>query len=158
MKFTLATGLLLFPILMEAACDQDTLLTPTTVEEPTTEIDDALKDTLKITVGKKVFTATLFDNATATALKAMLPLTIAMTELNGNEKYFRFSSNLPIDASSPGTINSGDLMLWGSNTLVLFYETFSTSYSYTNVGRIDDATGLAAALGVGNVTVKIESL
>lgn len=151
MKFTLATFLLLFPILMGTACNQDPL------EEHATEIDDAMKDTIKITVGKKVFTATLFDNATANALKAMLPLTIAMTELNGNEKYFRFSSNLPADASNPGTINSGDLMLWGFNTLVLFYETFSTSYSYTNVGRIDDATGLAAALGAGNVTVKIES-
>ena len=156
MKNILATLLLLFPILMGTACDSETPLPAPIMGELTDENDDDMKDTIKITVGEKVFTATLLDNTTATALKAMLPLTINMTELNGNEKYFRFSSNLPTSASNPGTINSGDLMLWGSNTLALFYETFSTSYSYTMVGRINNPTGLAAALGTENVTVKIE--
>ena len=79
-----------------------------------------------------------------------------MTELNGNEKYFRLSKNLPTDVASPGTIESGDLMLWGANTLVLFYETFSTSYSYTKLAKMDNAKGLADALGAGNAMVTIE--
>src|SRR5205085_5622959 len=74
---------------------------------------------IKITIGSRNFTATLDDNPTATKLKAMLPLTLDMTELNGNEKYFHFSTNLPTDASNPGTIRNGDLMLWGDNSLVL---------------------------------------
>ena len=85
----------------------------------------------------------------------MLPLTINMTEFNGNEKYFRLSKNLPTNESNPGTIKSGDLMLYGANTFVLFYESFSTSYSYTKLGKISNTTGLAAALGTGNVTVSI---
>ncbi len=108
---------------------------------------------LKITVGSNTFNATLYNNATATAFKAKLPLTINMKELNANEKYFDLPDNLPANAINPGAIQAGDLMLYGSNTLVLFYKTFTTSYSYTPMARIDDMTGLTAALGSGNVTV-----
>lgn len=111
---------------------------------------------LKVKVGSTIFRATLHNNATVTAFKAQLPMTIKMTELNGNEKYGELSGNIPSDASNPGTIQIGDLMLYGSNTLVLFYKTFSTSYSYTKIGRIDDPSGLATALGGEDVTLKLE--
>ena len=115
---------------------------------------DSMK--LKITVGTNTFSATLYNNATATSFKIQLPLTINMRELNGNEKYFDLPNNLPTNASNPGTIQTGDLMLYGSNTLVLFYKTFSTSYNYTRLARIDNPSGLATALGSGNITVKFE--
>jgi len=112
---------------------------------------------MKITIGTTVFTANFYDNATATAFKAKLPITINMTELNGNEKYFDLPNVLPANASNPVTIQNGDLMLYGSNTLVLFYKTFSTSYSYTRIGRIENPSGLANALGSGNATVTFEA-
>lgn len=111
---------------------------------------------IKITVNSQTFTATLLDNNSAKAFKKMLPLTINMIELNGNEKYYDLLNSIPTDASNPGTINNGDLMLYGSKTLVLFYKTFSTSYSYTKLGRIDDVAGLESALGSGNVTITFE--
>ena len=110
---------------------------------------------MKIKIGSQTFTATLYDNATANAFKSMLPMTVSMVELNGNEKYIDLSSDLPTNASNPRTIQTGDLILYGSNTLVLFYKTFSTSYSYTRLGRIDEVTGLADAVGSGNVTVTL---
>ena len=111
---------------------------------------------MTIKIGAKTFIATLYDNATATAFKVMLPMTIHMTELNNNEKFFRLKNNLPVKSANPETIQNGDLMIYGSNTLVLFYKNFSTSYSYTQLGRIDDPTGFAAALGNEDATVTFE--
>ncbi len=149
MKSLYVLSLMLISTTVFACCTKQQVVT---LEE--TQNTDTMK--LKITVGQTVFTATLFDNATATAFKARLPLSINMTELNGNEKYYDLAGSLPTNASNPGTIQNGDLMLYGSNTLVLFYKSFSTSYSYTRIARIDNATGLATALGSGNVTVRYE--
>ena len=110
---------------------------------------------MKIRIGSKNFIAVLENNATAAAFKARLPMTVGMTELNGNEKYFRLSENLPTNATNPGTIQAGDLMIYGSNTLVLFYKSFATSYEYTRLGRIKDTTSLAEAVGSGGVTVTL---
>ena len=111
---------------------------------------------MKIKIGNSTFNATLYDNQTVTAFKSQLPITVNMVELNGNEKYVDLPRSLPTNAVNPGTIKNGDLMLYGSSTLVLFYKTFSTSYSYTKLGRIDDVTGLVAALGSGNVSITFE--
>jgi hypothetical protein len=113
-------------------------------------------DQMTIKIGTNTFTATLYDNATAAAFKSLLPMTVNMDELNGSEQKFDLSGKLPTNASNPRIIQAGDLMLWGSNTLVLFYKTFSTSYSYTRLGRINDTEGLAAAVGSGSVTVTYE--
>lgn len=154
MKYTFAILVFIFPLLVGSACDQEV---PVPQGESTNEEnDDSMSTKIRIKIGDQTFTATLQDNGAANAFKAMLPITVSMTELNGNEKYYRLSQNLPTDAINPDTIHIGDLMLWGSNTVVLFYETFSTSYRYTRLGRIDNPTGLATSLGPGNVTVTFE--
>ena len=111
---------------------------------------------LHIRICSDTFTATLSDNPTSAAFVARLPLTVAMSELNSNEKYYDFATGLPTNAINPGTIQAGDLMMYGSETLVLFYKSFVTSYRYTRLGGIDNPAGLAAALGAGNATVTFE--
>ena len=111
---------------------------------------------IKITVNSKTFTAILFDNNSAKEFKKLLPTTITMNELNGNEKKYDFQNSLPTNPFNPETIKNGDLMLYGSKTLVLFYKTFPTYYSYTKLGKVIDVTGFASALGGGNVTVTFE--
>ncbi|CAL1518864.1 cyclophilin-like fold protein [Chitinophaga sp. MM2321] len=126
-----------------------------------TESNNDNKDTMnrkiKISINSKTFTATLLDNNSAKALIEMLPMTIEMVELNGNEKFFDLSKNLPINSSNPGIIKNGDIMLYGSRTLVLFYKAFSTSYSYTKIGSVEDTAGLATALGSGTIKVVFEA-
>lgn len=107
---------------------------------------------MKLTIGDKTFSVKLEDNATARAVKGQLPLELLMTELNGNEKYYYYSE-LPSDARRVGTVHAGDIMLYGRNTLVLFYKTFDTDFSYTRIGHVEDPEGLAAALGAGDVSV-----
>lgn len=116
-----------------------------------------MTNTITVKVGTKTFAATLAKNPAVDAFRKLLPLSARMTELNGNEKYLRLATNLPTQGSRPASIQAGDLMLYGSNTVVIFYTAFSTTYSYTRLGRIDDATGLAAALGAGDVDVTFEA-
>ena len=108
---------------------------------------------MKITVGNKEFTATLYDTEAAKAFAKLLPITLDMSELNGNEKYNNLSTTLPTKTERVGNIHAGDIMLWGNNCIVLFYESFTTPYSYTKIGKIDDVTGLQQAVGRGSVTV-----
>ncbi|WP_229208261.1 cyclophilin-like fold protein [Dyadobacter psychrophilus] len=144
------------------ACKTDDPTIPdTNMENDNEMMSDTTSNQLKINIGSKTFMATLVDNPTVTAFKAKLPLTVSMSELNGNEKLYNFPSNLPINPSNPRTINTGDLMIYSSNVLVLFYKSFSTSYSYTRLGRIANPAGLEAALaasaaGSGDVTVTFE--
>jgi hypothetical protein len=86
----------------------------------------------------------------------LLPMTLRMEELNGNEKYFYMEQTLPENAEKPGTIRAGDLMLYGDDCLVLFYETFKSNYSYTKIGHISSINGLKDALGSSGVKLSFK--
>lgn len=111
---------------------------------------------INLQIGNRTFAATLEDNAATIALVFLLPLTLNMEDLNRNEKFAPLPKNLPTQSFSPENIQNGDLLLWGANTVVIFYESFSSSYAYTRLGKIDDPSGLKEALGTGNVKVVIE--
>ena len=161
--------LFLFTSLALMACsDDDPVEEMTEVQTPpggdgggsSGEVDDDDNDPMdrNITISANgiSFSATLEDNETARAFAGLLPLTLDMSEMNGNEKYHYLDGSLPAESFRPGNIRTGDLMLYGSSCVVLFYETFSSGYSYTRLGRIDNPEGLSAALGSGDVTVRFE--
>ena len=120
-------------------------------DPPAAEQEENMK--IEIVIGAQTFTAELCENETAKAWLSLLPQTLDMSELNGNEKYYYMDAALPTDPSVPDGIRAGDLMLYGNDCLVLFYKSFSTSYSYTPLGKLDDPEGLAAALGAGDVQI-----
>ena len=130
-------------MLFATACHKD---------EPVTPSSSHLED-ITLTIGDRSFTATMEQNSTAEAFRALLPLTLEMQELNGNEKYYYLSQALPTNRTKVGTIHAGDIMLYGDNCVVVFYETFTTSYQYTPIGHITNPEGLKEALGSSKVTI-----
>ena len=119
----------------------------------TTHVATPSERRIWMAVGDRRFAVTLADTEAARAFAAQLPLTLDMPDLNGNEKHVKLPKPLPANATRPGTIRNGDLMLWGADTLVVFYLTFDSPYSYTRLGRIEDAAALPQALGRGQVRV-----
>lgn len=155
-------GLLLFVFLR----DQTVLKEPSQAQTNSTkksadanvtqggEMSESNQDrSITINIGSESYDATLADNDTARAFRDRLPLSLDMSDVNGNEKAFDLPNVLPSNPSNPGRIQNGDLMLYGSRTVVLFYESFSTSYTYTRIGQIDDTANLAETLGSGNAKV-----
>ena len=116
--------------------------------------DEAESRAISVSVGGKRFAAVVENTATGRAFLEKLPLTISMNELNGNEKYC-YGVTLPTNASHCDAIAAGDLMLYGSDCLVLFYGA-AGGYSYTRIGRLVSTDGLADALGSGDATVTFE--
>lgn len=122
---------------------------------PQTRIQAESSDAMgiKITIGAHSFQASLFDNTATRAFFQLLPLEVPMQALNGNEFYHYLTQKLPTNAETPGNINAGDLMLYGSDCLVLFYKNAPTPYSYTPLGKLHNPKELAKALATEDSAV-----
>lgn len=139
-------GLVFAAAFLFTACD-DTQAVKPAAQAPVKNMN------IKIQIENDVFTAQLPDSPAARAFIKQLPLNITMQDLNGNEKYHYLSASLPTAARSAGHIQTGDLMLFGSDCLVLFYKDFKSSYSYTRLGRITNPQKLAALANKKSVKV-----
>ena len=78
------------------------------------------------------------------------PVVIQMNDYSGFEKVGSIGTSLPA-SNSQTTTQSGDIVLYNGNQIVIFYG--SNSWSYTRLGKIDDLSGWTEALGSGDVTV-----
>ncbi|MEI0602732.1 cyclophilin-like fold protein [Brachyspira alvinipulli] len=114
---------------------------------------NTLNTSVNLKINNKEYKLILYDNQTAKDFLSMMPFTITMNDLNANEKYHNLNKSLTTQSSRGGSIKIGDFMLYGSNCLVLFYENFSTSYSYTKIGYIENTSGLKDSLGRGSVEI-----
>ncbi len=156
MKKRFAVLLMIAALLLSAvACTETTDGAESAVWEKGSALDDSLQTTAAqkatVTVGGAPFDIAWESSDAAAAFQALLPLTLTLRELNGNEKFLYLDEALPSQPESVGQIQAGDLMLYGNDCVVLFYKSFTTSYSYTRLGRITDPAGLADAVGAGDV-------
>ena len=106
-----------------------------------------------ITIKNKKYEAILYDNSTTKELIKKFPITITMSDLNGNEKYYNFSKSFSTSSENVANINKGDIMLFGDNCLVIFYKSFSTRYRYTKLGYIKNLEDLENSLGKGDIEI-----
>ena len=93
---------------------------------------------MNIQIDNKTFTVIVENNKTVKELYQKLPITLEMSDLNNNEKYCYLDFTLPTDSKSVKNIKKGDVMLFGNSCLVIFYKSFTTSYSYTKIGHIEN--------------------
>lgn len=121
-----------------------------------TQKEDDLMEQRTLKINNQSFSIDLEDNETVQKFIELLPLTMDMQELNGNEKYYYMETSLPTNSENVGYIEAGDIMLFGDNCLVLFYKSFSTPYSYTRIGRMENVENLETYVGQQNITVTIE--
>ena len=110
---------------------------------------DHMKE-VNITINHKDYKLELEENETVNDFLKQLPLSISMSELNGNEKYVYLDQSLSTNPTKPKTITQGDVMLFGDDCFVIFYKGFETTYSYTKIGHIKDLDDL------GNEEVMVE--
>ena len=124
---------------------------PQAEPETTHETDKKEQTTMKMNVqiGDQTFTATLADTTAAQEFAQMLPMTITLDDYGGFEKVGSLGKSLTT-SNSQTTTAAGDIVLYNSSNIVMFYG--SNSWSYTRLGKIDDLTGWTDALGHGSVT------
>jgi hypothetical protein len=123
--------------------------------ETTTERN--VEKMLQMKIGGTTVRVNWENNRSVEALKALCesgPLVIQMSMYGGFEQVGPIGSRLPSDDVQTTTA-AGDIVLYSSNQIVVFYG--SNSWAYTRLGHItdQDAAGMAALLGSGNVTITI---
>ena len=106
-----------------------------------------------IKIKDKEYQIELESSETANQIKSKLPFTISMNNLNGNEVYYYFDESFKTNQQSVGTINQGDIYLYQDKCIVLFYKTFTTTYTYTKIGKVINPEGLDTLIGSDNVEV-----
>ena len=126
----------------------------TTPENTTTE-DETMNKTLTLKIDNTEVDVFWLDNDSVKALKQLAKngLSIDLEMYGDMEQFGSLGSTLP-SSDTNLTANAGDIMLYQSNKIVLFYG--SNTYSYTKLGHINlSKSELTELLGDENVTITI---
>ena len=117
---------------------------------------------INITIDNRTMVATLKDNAATRSLIDKLSagaITIAMNNYGGFEKVGALPWKLP-NSDTQITTKPGDIMLYNSNNIVIFYG--QNSWAYTPLGVLDttDPEEISSFVGSGDkqVTIALDNL
>lgn len=114
---------------------------------------------MNVTIGNTTLTATLANNSSVDALVKELShgsITINMKDYGAMEKVGPLGKNYPTNDKHT-TTGAGDIILYQGNSLVIYYD--SNSWSFTRIGKINNVSAeeLKRILGKGDITVTLSS-
>ena len=119
------------------------------------EDDELMNKTLSLKIDNTIVSVDWLDNASVNALKELAKdgLTIE-THMYGNFERVGSLGTTITSSDTRITTSPGDICLYSSNQIVLFYG--SNTWSYTKLGHINLSNGeLSSLLGKENVVIKI---
>ena len=122
----------------------------------TTEITN-MEKTLHLFINEREVAVNWEDNESVNALADLVssgPLTVQMSMYGGFEQVGSLGTTLPRNDSQT-TTQSGDIVLYSGNQIVIFYG--SNSWAYTRLGKVADQSPaeMKTLLGSGDVTVTL---
>lgn len=152
--------ILIMSVSVLCGCGQTTDTEPTTEETPgiTQSTDNNPEGEISMSIDDTDVTVVWEDNESVTALKEFIadkPLVIDASAYGGFEQVGSLGTTLPSDDEQIQT-KAGDIMLYSSDQIVVFFGT--NSWSYTPLGRITDKSDqeLEDLLKGDNVKIKLE--
>ena len=127
------------------------------IEESTesSEITESIEEevVMRLFIGKTEVPVTWEDNGAAADLKAILPLTVQMSMYGGFEQVGPIGQSIS-SQDVRTTTEAGDIVLYSSNQIVIFYG--SNTWAYTRLGHIElDQSEMEDLLGNGDVEITI---
>ena len=105
------------------------------------------------------FPMTILDTTCGRALYNSLPKVLYFNDRDKNTKIANEddyeTGYTRDDEYKPGSLVTGDFMLYGVDRYELTYKDHTTGFAYTRLGRLTSTTGLDTSLGSGAVSVTI---
>lgn len=158
---------LMIALLIMTGCGRNQVTEPDKpTEMPSETIDNGEKGNevkrdmiMQMKINETLVTVQWEDNESVEALKKLLingDITISMSMYGGFEQVGSLGTSLPRNDVQVIT-ESGDIVLYSGNQIVVFYG--SNSWSYTRLGHIADKSPqeMKDLLGNGNVTIVISA-
>ena len=93
--------------------------------------------TIKVSINGKTYDAKIESNNTAKEFLDILPLSLSMTDSEGNRKYSYMYSGLNTNTLKIKDMQAGDIALSGNSTVVVFYKSTKSSGKFIKIGHID---------------------
>ncbi len=129
---------------------------PLETNHPENQKEDTEK-MLQLKIDDTIVNVSWEENESVLALKGLCkdsPLVVQMSMYGGFEQVGSLGASLPREDEQT-TTESGDIVLYSGNQIVVFYG--SNSWSYTRLGHItdQDSNGMKQLLSNGDVTVTI---